>query len=278
MRRLHISLVGALAALAALASAAGVQAQQPNPTTAPPPGPFVLLPDQPELDARALDVLKAASARLAAARTMSFTAVATYESPAKTLQPLAYTVLSEVVLQRPDKLRVISPGDGPATEFYYDGKQIAAFEPQANLVAIADAPGTIDEALKFAYQKAAITFPFEDIIAADPYKDLGPDLKLAFYIGQSRVVGGTLTDIVGIANSMAQAQVWIGAEDKLPRMIRVTYFGEPGNFRHVVEFSNWKLDPAIPPGAFSSEQALKAKRIKFAAPDGEPAPQVKTGK
>lgn len=39
----------------------------------------------------------------------------------------------------------------------------------------------------------------------------------------------------------------------------------------MIEFSKWNLDPAIAPGAFSSELALKAKRIKFAAPDAEPA-------
>jgi hypothetical protein len=73
----------------------------------------VLLPDKPVLEPKAIAILKAASDRLAAARTMTFTAIVTYESPARTLQPLAYTTLSKVTLQRPDKLRVITPGDGP---------------------------------------------------------------------------------------------------------------------------------------------------------------------
>ena len=237
---------------------------------APKPAPVVMLPDKPELEPKALDVLKAASARLAAARTMSFTAIATYESPARTLQPLAYTVQYDVTLQRPDKLRVISPGDGPPNEFYYDGKTMTAYEPQSDLVAMADAPPTIDAMLKVAYQKAAITFPFDDVIAADPYKEFGAELKLAFYIGQSRVVGGTLTDMVAIANDVAQAEVWIGVEDKLPRMIRLTFFNEPGQFRHAVEFSKWQLDPVIPPSTFSSDKAAKGKRINFAAPDDAP--------
>lgn len=120
--------------------------------------------------------------------------------------------------KRPDRFRVVTPGDG---------KQTVAFEPRANLAAVVDSPETIDEALEFADEKAAISFPFDDIIAADPYENLGPDLRLAFYVRQSRILGGTLTDIVGITNGMAQAQVWIGAEDKLLRMIRTTYFGEP---------------------------------------------------
>ena len=258
------------AALSALGPSAG-QAQQ-----AAPEGkivqplqqlPIVMLPDKPILEPRALEILKAASDKLAAAHSMAFTAVATYESPAKTLQPLAYSTLSEVTLQRPNKLRVITPADGPPTEFYYDGKVMAAYSPNTNLVAVGEAPPTIDEMLKVAFDKAAIYFPFDDVIATDPYKDLGPDLKLAFVIGQSHVIGGVVTDMVAIANDKAQAQIWIGAEDKLPRMVRVTYFNEPGNFRHEVRFSDWHLNVVTSPDTFSSNKFAKAIRVKFASPD-----------
>ena len=43
------------------------------------------------------------------------------------------------------------PGDGPASEFYYDGKTMMAYAPAENLVAVADAPPTIDAALMAAY-------------------------------------------------------------------------------------------------------------------------------
>ena len=148
------------------------------------------------LEPKAIDILKAASSRLAAARSMSFTAVIGYESPSRLGPPLVYTTKSEVTLQRPDKLRVITSGDGPASEFYYDGKTMMAFAPAENLVAVAEAPPTIDAALKAAYDSAAIYFPFTDMIVADPYKDIADGLKLAFYIGQSHVVGGTTTDMV----------------------------------------------------------------------------------
>ena len=169
---------------------------------------------EPRLEAKAIDLLKAMSARLAAARAMSFTAVSTYESPSRLGPPLAYTTLSEVTLQRPDKLRVITPADGPASEFYYDGHTMMAFAPAENLVAVAAAPPTIDAALKAAYDGAAIYFPFTDVIVSDPYKDIADGLKLAFFIGQSHVVGGTTTNMVAIANDTVFAQVWIGADDQ----------------------------------------------------------------
>ena len=55
-------------------------------------------------------------------RCVSLTAVSTYESPSHIGPPLAYTTISEVTLQQPDKLRVMTPGDGPASKFYDDGK------------------------------------------------------------------------------------------------------------------------------------------------------------
>ena len=168
------------------------------------------------LEPKAVDLLKGMSARLAAAKTLTFTAVSTYESPTRLGPPLAYTVLSDVTLQRPDKLRVISPGDGPATEFYLDGKTMMSFSPVESFVAVADAPPTIDAALKVAFDTAAIYFPFTDVIVADPYAVLADGLKDAVYVGQSKVVGGTTTEMVAIVDENVFAQIWIGAEDKLP--------------------------------------------------------------
>ncbi len=219
------------------------------------------------LEPKAIGLLKAASSRLAAAKSMAFTAVVSYESPSRLGPPLIYTTKSDVTLQRPDKLRVITSGDGPASEFYYDGKQMMAYEPAANLVAVAVAPPTIDAALKAAYDSAAIYFPFTDVIVANPYGDIADGLKLAFYIGQSRVVGGTTTDMVAYANGDVFVQIWIGAADKLPRMIRAVYRNDPSQLRHQLDLSNWQLNLAVPADAFRSASTGKATRVQFARPD-----------
>jgi hypothetical protein len=254
------------------AASATAQQQAPAPPAseapAPAPGapPAVELPHEP----KAIDILQASSRRLAAARTMSFTAVASYESPSRLGPPLVYTTRSAVTLQRPDRLRVIQSADGPASEFYYDGKTMVAFTPAENLVAVAEAPPTIDAALEAAYHGAAIYFPFTDVIVSDPYGAIAKELELAFYIGQSRVVGGVTTDMVAYAAHGVFVQIWIGAEDKLPRMARAVFRKDPLRLRHQVEFSNWKLGGDVPAATFKSARAAAAKRIPFAHPD--PAP------
>ncbi|KAA0997468.1 DUF2092 domain-containing protein [Paraburkholderia panacisoli] len=227
------------------------------------------------IEPRAIEILKAASARLAAAQSMSFTAVVSYESPSRLGPPLIYSTKSEVTLQRPNKLRVITLGDGPPSEFYYDGKTMMAFAPKENLVAVADAPPTLDAALEAAYVEGAIYFPFTDVIVTDPYKDIADGLKLAFYIGQSIVVDDTTTDMVAYITGDVFVQAWIGTEDKLPRRIYAVYLNDRARLRHVLALTNWKLDVAVSADTFASPQAASASRIAFARPDATDAPGMK---
>lgn len=239
----------------------------PQPNVAPPSNASTQSNTPAALEAKALDLLQAMSQQLASAQTLTFTAVSSYESPSRLGPALIYTTVSQVTLQRPDKLRVITPGDGAASEFYYDGKTMMAYAPSEDLVAIAAAPATIDAALQAAYSSAAIYFPFTDMIVANPYGDIADSLTTAFYMGQSQVVGGTTTDMIAIANNKVFAQLWIGANDHLPRMMRVVYADDPLRLRHQVEFTNWQLNGAVTADTFTSSRAQAAKQIPFTRPD-----------
>ena len=253
----------ALLATLGVLVAVNAQAKEPSAKAATPSMP----PAQNVLEPKALDLLKVMSSRLAAAKTMSFESVSTYESPSLVGPALAYTTVSEVTLQRPDKLRVLTPGDGPASEFYYDGKTMMAYAPESNLVAVAAAPPTVDATLTAAYDTAAIYFPFTDALLADPYKNIAEGLRIAFVVGRSKVVGGVTTDIVAMTNDKVFAQIWIGADDKLPRRLRAVYLDDPSRLRHEVEFSNWKVDSTVSADTFTSSRAAGANHIPFARPD-----------
>lgn len=271
----------ALLFAAALALAASATAQTPPAAakTAKPAakaaGKVAAQPLAKELEPKAIELLRAMSSRLAAAQSMAFTAVVTHEHPSRIGPPLAYSIVSEVMMQRPDKLRVIKLGDGPVSEFSYDGKTMTAFAPAENLVAVAPAPPTLEAMLKLAFDRAAIYFPFADVMSADPYKTIVEDMNVAFFVGQSRAVGGVTTDIVAVANQQLFMQIWIGADDKLPRMMRAVFRGDPLRLRHQVEMSNWKLDPVIAAEAFASLKAANATPVAFAAPQPPAAVQVK---
>jgi hypothetical protein len=150
-----------------------------------------------------------------------------------------------------------------------------AYVPSTNMVAVADAPPTLDTVLDEAWEKAAIYFPFADVIASDPYAELSKQLKSAFYVGRSIAVGGEPTDMIALAGDEVAAEVWIGVADHLPRQIRVVYANEPAHARYQTVFSDWRLNIRIAPGTFSSAKAAKAEHIDFAPPgDAAPPPEV----
>jgi hypothetical protein len=263
-----------LAAFAIVASSTGLQAvaaDEPAVAANPAPTRHRWAPEAQVLEPKAIEILKAASARLAGARTLSFTAVIADEAPSRLGPPLLYASRADVSLQRPDRLRVVSSGAGPRSEVLVNGTELSAWAPAEGLLARAKVPPTIDGALEAAHGLAHIYFPFTDLVVADPYGDLAPDLRLAFYIGRTRAVGGVETDMIAYATDEVFIQAWIGVEDRLPRRVRAIYLMDGGNLRHEMELSGWKIDAKVPASTFTlPAAALKAKPIPFERPTPVP--------
>lgn len=249
-----------LAALACLLLASG-------PAAAQAPGAVQAQAAPPAIEPKAKDILTAACAVLSSAKAMSFDALSTYEKAARNGQPLYYASLSKVTMQRPDKLRVITVGDGIPDEFYYDGRTMTAYVPSQDLAAVAPAPADIDQMLDAAWDIGAIDFPFADVLVSHPcavFQQRG--MRSAFYVGQSHVIGGTTTDMVAVASDTVQAELWIGAKDHLLRLIRVVYPQEPAHAHYQTEYSDWHVTDHVDAAAFHSAKAAHAKPMPFAPP------------
>ena len=256
------------AGLVALVGVAGSVVAQTAATPA-------VAPPAIELEPKALNIIKGACDTLGAAKTVSFRSVVAEESPSRLGPPLLYLNRYQVTLQRPDKLRILSPGDGPPSEFYYDGKSMAALAPKENYIARSDAPPTIDAALNQAFAQAQIYYPFMDLLGADPYKDVANELRVAFYIGESDSVGGVKTYMVAWANDHAFVQAWIGVADKLPRRLRAIYRKDSSMLRHEMDITDWKLNAPVAASTFAVPAAAKkALPIPFDHP--RPAPAAAT--
>jgi len=64
--------------------------------------------------------------------------------------------------------------------------------------------------------------------------------------------------------------IWIGVDDKLPRMARAVFARDPLQLRHQVEFSNWQLGRSVPRALSRPGERGQGQRIPFLPPD--PAP------
>jgi len=230
-------------------------------TPAPPP-----VVEQP-----ALDRLKAMSDKLAAAKAFTYRARSTVELPAKTGQFLTHFIESEVALERPNKLRSNVAGEVPSFQFYYDGANISALDPQKNFYATAAAPGTIDEMLPFVIEKAGIDFPAADLLFSNPYAEMTKSLSHAIVVGPAKV-NGVACEHFAFMGPAANWEIWIDAgESALPRRMAVTYKTVENLPRFQVEFFDWNLKPKANPAQFVFKKPAGAKPIEFGARAGQPA-------
>lgn len=241
-------------------------AAAPSPT---PPKPGVAsepLSDAPKpvMDQHALDRLKRMSETLAAARSFRYHSRSMAEVPASTGQNLTVFTHADVAAQRPNKLRADVTGDVPHFQIVYDGSKVWALDPEKNLYAVTDAPGTIDETLKFLMDKSGIHFPSADVLFSDPYSVMAEGVSSAFIVGRSEV-GGVPCDHIAFMGPGINWEIWIDAgKTALPRRLAVTY-KEVTNFpRFLLEFSDWNLKPKLARDAFLLRKPANARKIEFA--------------
>lgn len=260
MPKLASCLAGCLVIATSAPFASAVKAQSPA--------------SSPALEPKAIEILQAGCKTLADARAMSFDALNTYEKSARNGQPLFYSTLNHVTMSRPDKLRVEKAGDGVPDIFFYDGHKMIAYIPSEQFVAVADAPPDIDQMIDAAWNTAGIYFPFSDVILSHPCQVFDENgMNSAFYVGQSKVIGGVTTDMVAVAGNDIQAELWIGSADHLPRLVRVVYPHEPGHALYQTEYSNWRIFDHADDALFSPDDSVKTARpVPFAPPGAAPPP------
>ena len=221
--------------------------------------------DAPIMDPRALSTLKQMSETLDAAKTVSFNSKSMV--PIKGPQGMWIDLFesSRVVKQGTEKLYAETRGDFFPYDFYFNGKTITAYAPTKNVYAEKAAPGTIDDLIERAYREDGKSFPYADILIANPYEVLTGDLVSAVFVGQS-TIQGVKADHLLFSNKGVTWQIWIGAADHLPRLVTAAYFNDPREPNYTVEFFDWKLNEPVPENTFIFSNASQAAKVDFRNP------------
>ncbi|SMF94713.1 hypothetical protein SAMN02949497_2046 [Methylomagnum ishizawai] len=251
---------------------------QPSPPAAAAPAPQAGgTQPAPVIEQRALDLLKQMSQTLASAKSYTYSSRSAMEVPGKTGQYLTFFSRADVALERPDKLRARIGGDIPSFQIVYDGKQVAAYDPDKNLYATAPAPATLDDTLKMLMDQSGVYFPSSDVMVSDPYATMTQGLQSAFVVGTSAVDGLPCEHLAFMAPGI-HWEIWIETgKHPLPRRLAATYTDAANFPRFQVEFADWNLKPRLAPGAFVFKPPAGAKRIEFASEKGAILKQLEGG-
>ncbi|WP_208948152.1 DUF2092 domain-containing protein [Segnochrobactrum spirostomi] len=214
-------------------------------TNAQPENPAAANGEQPIIEQKALDLLKAMSAKIAAAKSFSASIRDMREIPSSQGQMLTFFSSAKFAVERPNKMRADIVNDGVDTLAIYDGKTLTMFDEQKNFYVKADAPPTLDEMVKFASESHGIHFAIADFLFSDPYKIFSEGLTNAYVVGPTRIEGAPVQHLAFAAKGI-EFELWLDDSSNLPRLFTVTYLDAPGVPHFLVQFTRWSPDVSFP--------------------------------
>jgi len=202
-----------------------------------------------EKDPKALALVKKMSDRLVQAKTFTMKARVSLELPVAGGALATFFNDATATVARPDKLAAARTGDLPEFRFAYDGKSMTISTPGNGRWGTTAAPPTLDAMILVAGEQAGLSFPFDELLVADPYAAITRDLTQATLVGQS-TMGGKKTDHVLLASPGMELQLWLDAATGLPARVAVVYSDQGHRPHFSVEYSDWRLDHRVRASTF----------------------------
>jgi hypothetical protein len=216
-------------------------------------------------DEQAMAALKEMSDTLAGAKTMRFKIRNLVPLKASSGDWITLLGAATVMREGTNQLFVETGGDLFHFRLYYDGKTVTAFAPQEKIYAQKDAPGSIDETLTGAANRGEVAFVFADLVSSDPYAAMTKGLLSASVVGTS-TVDGVETQHLAVHGKGVDWEIWIGTNDRLPRLVTITDIHDARKPTQTVQLSDWQLGGNLPADTFSFTAPEGATKVAFRNP------------
>jgi hypothetical protein len=233
----------------AAAEKAAPAAAQPEKGTAPEPDPRQIL-------AKMCDFLKSQP-------QFSFKAEVADDQVYYGGKKLQYGMDMEIMVRRPDHLRVNAEGDLVDKQLYFDGKTLTLYDKDHNVYGAMTAPPDIEGALEKANQDFGLRVALTDLASPRLCELLTQGIKHALYVGLHKVRGVPCHHL-SLDSEAVQLQVWVEAGDKpVPRKIVMTHKRATGSPQWTAYISDWNFSPQLPDELFAFTTPEGAEKIKF---------------
>ena len=216
------------------------------------------------VDPHATEIVQKMAERIVAADRLSLGGEIAWDVVQADGQTLEFGATREVVLQRPDHLRVdIALREGGKRRLLYDGKQIVLEDLEHNVYATDPRTGPVDDMAAFVANRLGIPVALSEFLSPDLPKLLAERLASASYVGES-TIDGVRCDHVALRNDVVGMQLWVGQDDSLPRRITITYEHEKGSPQFRARLTGWDLSPQVTDATFAFDPPKDAEKIAFA--------------
>jgi len=212
-----------------------------------------------EADAKRL--LKAMSDYMAAQKALSFDFDSSLDIVSTQQQKLTLAATGSVVLNRPDKLHVTRRGGFANMEMSFDGKTVTLLGKNSNMYAQVEAAGTLDQLVDVLRDKYHRPVPGADLLMADPYKELMPEVTDVKDLG-SGVIHGVECDHLAFRTREVDWQIWIAqGPNPYPCRYTITSPKVAGAPEYSLDIWSWKTGTAVAADPFKVAIPAGAQKL-----------------
>ncbi len=220
---------------------------------------------KPAVDPDAIAALQRMGAFLRDQQKFSVRASVTTDDLLASGQKVQFGGTVELLVRRPDRLRMNVRGDRRDEHIYYDGKSFTIFCERLGYYASFDAPGTLAELKDVTEKRYGIDLPLADLFYWGTEHDGTSDITAASVVGVS-TVEGTACDHYAFRQKDVDWELWIEQGPRpLPRKMVITTTSEKSRPQHGMVLS-WDLSPQLSEDLFTFAPPPEAHRIDFDTP------------
>ncbi len=228
------------------------------------PGSLIAAEAPPNAD----QLLRQMSSKLAAAKTLRVEAVREIDAALLEGRSVAEKAKISAVVRRPDKIAAVAKSKHGTRHFFADGKQLTLFDEKTNHYSVVPMRTGIDGLVEQLDKHYGFTPPLAEFALSDPYKDLKRQAKTVTYLGRGKTTAGFLglsgvdCHRIGLKGREADAELWIGVDDHLPRKLTATFHRE-GNPQVRLSISKWDLASTANDSEFTFTPPKGAQKIEM---------------
>ena len=170
---------------------------------------------------------------------------------------------ADLVVDRPNKLRLESKSDRSERRFFFDGKNFTLYAPRTSYYATVAAPPTIAQLADTLEARFNISLPLVDLFRWGTPAGIDGNLTSATYVGPSQIDGVTCEQYA-FRQEGADWQVWVQSGDfKLPRKVVITTTTDEARPQYSAVYT-WNLAPSFDDQAFTFVPTKDTHRIVLA--------------
>lgn len=181
------------------------------------------------------------------------------------LQKIQFTSSGEVLLNRPDKIRVSRIGGYADVDVVFDGKILTVLGKNLNAYSRTESPGSVDKLIERLRNEFGVAVPGADLLLSKAYDELMADVIDANQIGRG-VIDGVECDHLAFRDTDVDWQIWVEVGSRpIPRKYVITSKAVTGGPQYTLRIKDWKTDVPVAADAFVFKPPADSQKVEITA-------------